>query len=278
MGHFERTLIILLISAFVILPIFIPFLVMILHKYDDKADNFSKHIKGHYGTFGFFPRTIIYAVVIGVMHSYYYLYPDPQFPLYAIALSAGVLLFLIFPKFLFILFVIAMGGIHFLNIFYTLDPGKTAFFPVTFSVVMLITVAIISALNKSYNLFRRWYRTFNISPAEMKKYVIDTKIIDGRVLDENNIFYSSKAEEDKLHMNSALYFEVKDKIRNFRSPVFRNIKMDDPVEMSRAIEIALFDLERRYIRSKRDFIYFILVALVIYLIHFAVMYLDRLFF
>ncbi|GJQ62683.1 MAG: hypothetical protein SCALA702_17360 [Melioribacteraceae bacterium] len=265
-----------MIASFVILPIVIPILINVLHRYDDKVKESAKKPGKEYSAVDLVPRTIIYSIILGVMHAYY-LYPRPKMFLFAAAFTAGVFVVMIAPKFIFNLFLFGFMGMHFVNIFFELDPANQSFLPITFSVLMFFTGLLIAPVNKTYNLFYKWNKTFSLTPTQVKKAMRDARFTDSRELAENDFFYSETKNEAELNLNSALFFKVKDKIKNYRTGVFGGVQMSDPAEISRRIETTLLDLERRFIRTRRDFVYFIIIACAIYLVQFIVTYFGRVF-
>lgn len=276
MSHFQRTLIILMIASFVILPIVIPILINVLHRYDDKVKESAKKPEKEYGAGSLLPRTLIYSVIVGSMHAYY-LYLPPKLFMYAGLFSLGLFLILVSPKFIFNLFILGFMGLHLVNIFFELDPANVSFMPVVFSVVMVFTGLILAPLNKVYNLFYKWNKTFNISPNGVKKAIIAAQHTDSREIVSDGYFYEGPANVAEADIKSALFFKIKDKIRDYRTGVFGGVQMSDPADISRRIESTVLDLDRRFIRTRRDFVYFIIVSLAVYLVQFIVTYFGRVF-
>lgn len=276
MSHFQRTLIILMIASFVILPIVIPIIINVLHRYDDKVKESSKKPGKEYSAVNLIPRTLIYSLILGISHAHY-LYSQPKMFLYAAAFTAGTFIIMVAPKIIFNLFLFGFMGLHFVNIFFELDPANQAFLPVTFSVLMFFTGFLIAPVNKTYNLFYKWNKTFALTPNQVKKAISDARFKDSREISGSDFFYSETKNEAELDMNSALFFQIKDKIKNYRTGVFGGVKMSDPADISRKIETTMLDLDRRFIRTRRDFVYFIIIAAAIYLVQFIVTYFGRVF-
>ncbi len=270
----RSALLVLLIASFIILPIVMPFVISIMQKYDDKVRESAEKPGKEFGLKNVFLRTIIYSITIAAFHGIYLL-KIPMGYAYTAGLVVGVYLLLIAPSFLFATVFIVDFLFHCANIFFNLDPNSTPIMPVAPSVAMIMLMPIFFSHNKLYNIFYVWKSTFSISPNEAKKIMYQLRDTDFRVPDK--YFYTDTNQYDNLNPEAVLFYKMEPYIKNMNAPTFYGASDSDALTLADRIRGIVTEIDRRFIRGKRDFIYFFIALGIVYLLNFVVFRFSRVF-